>query len=675
MRHYRAEVDGLRAVAVLPVMLFHAGVELIPGGFLGVDVFFVISGYLISRILLDELERGTFSLLSFYERRARRILPALFVVMAVTFPLAYWLSPPDAFESYLGSLRATALFFSNIHFWQSIGYFNPAAEEQPLLHTWSLGVEEQFYILFPLLLWLVWRFARRYLLLIFSGLALFGFAFCLLQVSQSREAAFFLLHARAWELFAGVIVTILERKTDVSALRSTITAKALAVLGLILVIAGFFLVSGADDVPGWPTLWPVAGTFLILLFAKEHGPTGRVLAARPIVALGLISYGAYLWHHPLYAFARLYNINKPELPLMLALTLLAIGLAVLTYHLVEKPFRDRETISRQLVLLLAPLAILLVVTVGQWGIVRNWSETRIDQEQLAQVFPPLYKTASCAWREPDIDAPDIRFCAIGASGLIRPVVVWGDSHAQALIGEMDRALKQRGISGIYVDSTKCLRLPGVYTFNKRIQREARACLELQERAYKVVAELEPSAIIVHMRWTMRLFPLPGAGPSVGFANGEGGVEVEDERQLAALGSDGNWNKDVEAKTRAVNDFFSKLAGIAPVVLVGPVPEVGWHVGNRNFKSMIVRGETAPDITTSSAVFRSRNESALAILDTVAKQQRLRRVEPSTLFCDAMVPGRCVAQRAGISYYSDDDHLSQTGAAMLVEQIMKALPQT
>ena len=217
MSTYRAEVDGLRALAVLPVILFHAGVQALPGGFLGVDVFFVISGYLISRILLDELECGSFSLLSFYERRARRILPALFVVMCFTFPFAYWLSPPEAFAGYLSSLRATALFFSNVHFWQSIGYFNPTAEEQPLLHTWSLGVEEQFYILFPLLLWVAWRFARRHLLPVFTGLFVLAYAVCLFQVSQSRDAAFFLLHARAWELFAGVIVTLMERRISFAA--------------------------------------------------------------------------------------------------------------------------------------------------------------------------------------------------------------------------------------------------------------------------------------------------------------------------------------------------------------------------------------------------------------------------------------------------------------------------
>ncbi len=674
MSNYRAEVDGLRALAVLPVILFHAGVQALPGGFLGVDVFFVISGYLISRILLIELEGGEFSLLSFYERRARRILPALFVVMCFTFPFAYWLSPPEAFAGYLSSLRATALFFSNIHFWQSIGYFNPTAEEQPLLHTWSLGVEEQFYILFPLLLWVVWSFARRHLLPVFTGLLLVAFVVCLFQVSESRDAAFFLLHARAWELFAGVIVTLLERKIDIVTFRTRRTAQVLATVGIACIMFGFFAVTNADEVPGWPTLYPVVGTVLVLLFAGGDGFAGRVLTAKPVVAFGLVSYGAYLWHHPLFAFARLYSINQPGLWLMLGLAVLAVALAILAYHLVEKPFRDRKRVSRCLVFSLAPFAIFIVVAVSMLGLARNWPESRFDPKLLAQVLPPLYKTESCHWTLPDADTPDIRFCRIGAEGVPHPVIIWGDSHAQALVGEIDAALKIKGLSGVYVNTTKCLRVPGIYELDRRIDKVAAVCAAKQDVAFKLIAALQPRAFVVTMRWTMRIFPLPGAGPTVGFDNGEGGVEVESSRQLAAVGDDGQWSAGIDAKAKAIASLFERLARIAPLVVVGPVPEVGWNVGNRNFKTTVLRHEVVSDINTSFALFQSRNASVLSILDAASKQQSLTRVEPSVLFCNTMVRGRCVAQQAGISYYSDDDHLSQTGARMVVEQIINALPK-
>ena len=674
MSTYRAEVDGLRALAVLPVILFHAGVQALPGGFLGVDVFFVISGYLISRILLDELECGSFSLLSFYERRARRILPALFVVMCFTFPFAYWLSPPEAFAGYLSSLRATALFFSNVHFWQSIGYFNPTAEEQPLLHTWSLGVEEQFYILFPLLLWVAWRFALRHLLPVFTGLFVLAYAVCLFQVSQSRDAAFFLLHARAWELFAGVIVTLMERRISFAASRAGITAQIIAALGIACIVIGFFTVSNADDVPGWPTLYPVVGTALVLLFAGGSGLAGRILTAKPVVAFGLVSYSAYLWHHPLFAFARLYSINEPELWLMLGLAVLAVALAILTYHLVEKPFRDHKRLSRKFVFIFAPLSIFVVVAVALLGLERNWPESRFNPKLLAQALPPLYKTENCHWTLPEPGTPDIRFCNIGAEGVPHPVIIWGDSHAQALVGEIDAALKINGLSGVYVNTTKCLRVPGIYELDRRIDKVAAVCAAKQDVAFKLIAALQPKAFVVTMRWTMRIFPLPGAGPTVGFDNGEGGVEVESSRQLAAVGDDGEWSTGIDAKAKAIASLFERLARIAPLIVVGPVPEVGWNVGNRNFKTMVLRHEAASDINTSFALFQSRNASVLSILDSASKQQSFTRVEPSALFCDTMVRGRCVAQQDGVAYYSDDDHLSQTGARMLVEQIVKALPQ-
>jgi peptidoglycan/LPS O-acetylase OafA/YrhL len=674
MNQYRAEVDGLRAIAVIPVILFHAGLQILPGGFLGVDVFFVISGYLISRILFHDFEAGRFSLVSFYERRARRIMPALFVVVIITFPLAYQLSPPDAFAGYLSSIRATSLFFSNIHFWQSIGYFNPAAAEQPLLHTWSLGVEEQFYILFPLLFWLVLRFARSYCLPIFLALALAGFVVCVFQVSWNRDVAFFWLHARAWELFAGVIVTLLESRTLLTLWRGEIKGNMLAALGLILAIASFFVVSEVDEVPGWPTIMPVLGTALVLMFANTNNFPGRILAVKPIVALGLISYSAYLWHHPLFAFARLYFFNAPQPFIMAGLTVVALLLATLTYHFVEKPFRNHTRVSQRAVFRLAPAAILALFVLVSVGNQYNWAQTRFDSEKLARVFPTLYKTGNCNWTEPVPLDKLIRFCRIGAVAESNPVVIWGDSHAQALVGELNNALAARKFSGIYVDSTKCLRLPGVYTFNSKIAREAVDCAEQQDLAFRAIADLKPRAFIVSMRWTMRLFPLPGAGETVGFNNGEGGVEVEDKRTLAALGADGKWDTGIDAKSIAVATFFKRLVEVAPLIVIGPVPEVGWHVGNQNFKAMILRGAKAPDISTSSALFRERNAAAMRILEQASVDQRITRIEPSELFCDTMIPGRCVAQRDGIAYYADDDHLSQTGADMVVEQIVKALPQ-
>jgi hypothetical protein len=474
-------------------------------------------------------------------------------------------------------------------------------------------------------------------------------------------------------LFAGVIVTLLERRLDSATLRNRTLAHGIAVAGFACIVIGFFFVTQADDVPGWPNLWSVVGTMLVLLFAGNTGPVGWVLSARPVVACGLVSYGAYLWHHPLFAFARLYSLEEPTLLHMLGLAVLALALAAVTYHLVEKPFRNRKRLARISVFGLSAAAIGCIVAVSSFGLMRNWPETRHDPAFLAQALPPLYKTEDCKWVQPDTAMPEIKFCRIGVVDGPNPVVIWGDSHAQALVGEMDRALKARGWSGVYVNTSRCLRVPGIYDFTKSIERDAATCRVKQQRTFEIIAALKARAFVVNLRWTMRLYPLPGAGPSAGFDNGEGGNEVEQARALAALDSAGAWSIGEDAKAKAVSTFFSTLAHIAPLVVVGPVPEVGWNVGNLNFKTTVLRHQALADISTSFDLFKARNGAVLRMLDATSRLHSFTRIEPSSLFCDSFVKQRCVAQHGGVSYYADDDHVSETGARLIVDRIMKAVP--
>lgn len=363
---YRPEVDGLRTVAVVPVVLFHAGFPGLSGGFVGVDIFFVISGYLIGTIILRECAENRFSLLRFYERRARRILPALFFVLLACLPAAILFMLPWQLIEFGRSLIATALFASNILFWRESGYFEASAEEKPLLHTWSLAVEEQFYIFFPLAILLFWRFGART-----TGWAIFIAAVISLTLSEwgwrnQPDANFYLLPTRAWELLAGAGVALWAVRTpDKGPVTPRLWTKAAGIVGLGLLVGSVVFLNAQTPFPSLYTVFPVLGSVLVLLFAHHDTPAGWLLARKPFVAIGLISYSFYLWHQPLFAFARLTSeTDHPQPWLMAGLTGLSVVLAYGTWKFIEAPFRKADLFSRRRIFQLSAAGIVASVVLG-----------------------------------------------------------------------------------------------------------------------------------------------------------------------------------------------------------------------------------------------------------------------------------------------------------------------
>jgi peptidoglycan/LPS O-acetylase OafA/YrhL len=376
---YRKEIDGLRAIAVIPVILFHAGFQRFSGGFVGVDVFFVISGYLITTIILSEKQKGTFSLINFYERRARRILPALFLVMFVSLPFAYfWLVPSDHL-SFSQSLVSVASFSSNILFWLESDYFDAAAEMKPLLHTWSLAVEEQYYLLFPLFLMLVWRYRKRWIFATVLILGVVSLSLAQWGALNRPVPTFYLLPTRAWELMIGAIAAfyLLYGKSNNEIVEDNrFVSELLGLLGLALIYISIVFIDKGTPFPSLYALLPTVGVILIILFSSRVTLIGRLLGTRILVGIGLISYSLYLWHQPLFAFARHKNTNEPgqwEYLLLIAMTFL---LAYISWRYLERPFRIKSRISRKPVFIFALVGSVFFVAVGFAGHFTNGFENR-----------------------------------------------------------------------------------------------------------------------------------------------------------------------------------------------------------------------------------------------------------------------------------------------------------
>ena len=323
---YRAEIDGLRAVAVIPVILFHAGIETFAGGFVGVDVFFVISGFLITNILIEDIENNNFSLINFYERRCRRIIPALFFMILVCMPFAWAWMLPSQMKDFSASVISVATFLSNFHFTFKGDYFGISVEEMPLLHTWSLAVEEQFYIVFPIFLFLFWRFGKRNVLLVVIGLALASLALSqLATIYTAGRLNFFFTPSRVWELLAGTIAAFIVQKQGVK------SNNLLSVVGLLAIATAIAVYDEKTPFPSAYTLLPVVGTAMFLVFADAKTMGAKILGFKAFVGIGLISYSAYLWHQPLFAFARIRLSFEPSIQLMLFLSLLSLVLGYLSW--------------------------------------------------------------------------------------------------------------------------------------------------------------------------------------------------------------------------------------------------------------------------------------------------------------------------------------------------------
>ncbi|MGF1552617.1 MAG: acyltransferase family protein [Paracoccaceae bacterium] len=640
---YRGEIDGLRAVAVASVVLYHFFPEAVPGGYVGVDVFFVISGFLITAILKRSFDDGTFAYADFYARRAKRLLPALLTVIAATAAAGWLLYLPGDLDALGWQIAAGALFVANIHFHRETGYFQAEEETQPLLHLWSLGVEEQFYIVLPALIAVVMRRRPDRLALAIAALALLSFAMSTLALARNPGAAFYLLPYRFWELGLGALLALAAPRLA-ALVGPARRREALAVAGLALVLAPVVLYDASTPFPGPAALAPCLGAALLIATGSASA-VGRRLASAPMRGLGLVSYSLYLWHWPVLAFLSYYLVAPPG-PLAAAGGVLAsLGLAVLTWRFVETPIRrGRLAPGRARGLAGGALALTgaLALALPAGG---GWPGRFEALRHAGQPLALRDILTSC----PRVRAPgaDRRWsCAFGP-GPAR-AVLWGDSHAGALMPGFAATLAGAGLPGAAVAKTACAPLLGI----DRADRPAtHRCAAHNAAVLDWIGETRPERVVLAARWAL---VATGTRPPGERGRTPRPVDVTDGRPFdfaAAL-------ERTVAALRATG---------AEVVLLAGVPEVGWNVP-RVLRRLDLYGRPARPGPTPGR-HAARNAGVEAALDRLARRPGVSVARPAEALCDAE---GCRGEDARGFLYRDDDHLSAHGARLVADAVLHPL---
>ena len=648
MDKYRADVDGLRAVAIIPVLLFHADFAAFRGGFVGVDIFFVISGFLITGLILPDVVRGTFSIRNFYERRVRRIFPALFTVLLFSAVVAAVLLLPGDFKSFAQSLVATTFFVSNITFASRVGYFDTASDSKPLLHTWSLAVEEQYYILFPLTLLLIRRYlGSRHKL--FTWLVVLGSLVLSVALARVEPAkSFYMTQTRAWELGIGALLAM----GAFPRARHRAIRNAAAVLGAVMIAVAVTAYSGSIPYPGIAAALPCAGAAFII-WAGTGGPNvvGRVLQAKPFVAIGLISYSLYLWHWPLLVFAKYWTIRDLTKMEAVAALLIAAVAASLSWRYIERPFRGKSGVmTRRTVFATAALAMIVLAGGGLLIDAFSGFQYRLDPTT-ATLAAGADDKRPRSWKCGDLSSDDVRsrrICCVGACTKVSPsFVIWGDSHARALADAIAVVAAREGRAGLLVTSNGCPPLAGVS--RDRLSR-AQGCAAFSAEALRLI-DGDPALtdVILVARWALYTE----------------GTRYKNERGLPTFISDASTKVVSGTENRRV--FVRSLdatvdalnARRKTVWLVSSVPEVGWDVPS--ILARMHRQHRPFSIAPTLGEFDARQRFVMPEFRRLRAAGLLRVLSPDEVLCRTPT---CAIVEGGRSLYSDDNHLSFTGATKI-----------
>lgn len=664
---YTPEIDGLRALSVISVIIYHFGkisetnFLQLKGGFLGVDVFFVISGYLITLIILKEINTTkNFSFVNFYLRRARRILPALLVMMLTTFPLAwYFLLPYDLVE-FSKSVLSVITFNSNFFFWYNqTQYAAEAAIYKPLLHTWSLAVEEQYYIFMPIFLLISFKFFKKYLIIILISFFTLSLIISTYGTQNFPNFNFYNPISRSFEILSGSILAFIKLKFT-NRIANENLKSIFSIVGVILILFSFFYFDESDILPSIYSLVPVFGACLVIYFSEDKNLVNKVLSNKYLVYIGLISYSLYLWHYPIFSFAKINNFNTDNLINILLINCTFILLAILSYHFIEKPFRDQKKFLFKKLIFYNLSFSSLIATISIVILIFGGFKNRVPELFHENINYVRDRNAPKCLNRYEIETG----CDLNSKSS-KTIFLFGDSHMSDLYNF--------GLKDILLNENYRLITYGCPTyqnFDFKFTDTKKIVHKCSSKNFNIIKDklkkFPNSTIIIFQR-----MPLHLTGRL--FNNYEGGIEgqlssVYFEPTIKGLTL-------VEGFTNFVNDI-SKIN--INIILIYPYPEAGWHVPKKILNSIPknpskLKNFLVPKnfVTTSYEVYKARTKSSFDLLDS-QKGENIYRIYPHEFLCDNLIKNRCITHDEKNIYYRDDDHPSKSGAKIINNKIIKKL---
>lgn len=635
---YRPDIDGLRALAVLSVILYHAGLESLSGGYIGVDIFFVISGYLITSIIYSELNRSVFSFKLFWMRRARRILPAALTMVLTCLIVFAFLYPETLYEDFLKSLVSQSIFSANIYFWQTSGYFESAAELKPLLHTWSLSVEEQFYFIFPFLLWTLHKFRKTLTLIILIIGCASSLALSILGTFDYPDASFYLLPTRAWELGAGAALAIYLTTNEP---KHHWPKELASVIGLVSVIFPMFVFTKDTSFPSYNALAPVLGTCL-LIWSSSNGKTfiGRIFSGKYFVYIGLISYSMYLWHWPIIVAVNW--VYAPEHNM--AFTVLILGLtffaAYVSYKFIESPLRKNKAIfTNKIVAVTSCLASIALIAIGIFlidrgnsllvdptGKISNYYNQAISSEEnRGQCSDLIYinkEKVSCSINENNYGTPP-------------DIYVWGDSHAGALLPAISDISKQGNLNIKFAIHNGCQPVAGMRRVDSNFM-----CKEFNDKVLNEITEEKPKVLLLIGSFVENI--------SVGKLRA-----VQSELSVSSVHA----YPEFEHQFNDTINFIKKSNPGTKIIVFTEPPRFPLNPVNEYLRRKTLKIEG----TTSFVSLNEHYRRIGSIYDAIDQANIDSRLDYATFFCPEEY---CIDSFNGKSLYKDASHISNYGAHVL-----------
>lgn len=639
---YRPEIDGLRSTAVLAVVLYHFGFSGVQGGFVGVDVFFVISGFLIGGLLWREAEQtGKINLKRFCTRRIKRLAPAYVAMAAVSLCVAYVVSLPFEFREFGKSLIAATVYLSNVNFFREAGYFDTASEDKVLLHTWSLSVEEQFYIVLPILvlLFMRWSVGLRAVLWVSFAMSLIA---CIWMTQRSQPAAFYLFPFRAWELLAGVLLAIEMHRRSIPALAT------LSYAGLFLILASIAFIPASAQFPGWHAIFPVLGTVLIIANGNDANLVNRTLSSPAPVAIGLISYSLYLWHWPVLTLSNYYRGEYSgglEIGFWLAVCfVLAYG----SWRFIERPVRRSNT-SALITFVSAALASGALIATGGFIFLKDGMLNRFG--------PPLRTHIEASadflqdWSRCTVPNSGpfkgLETCPIGPEGTPE-ILVWGDSHVRALKEGLERLSFETEAPALLIWRAGCAPVFG-------LRKDETSASPAQNDAYRTAnAQIETALIETVFKHILLV------GRWGYYAQGQGLGLDEDNR--VTLTVDGANSLQSEQFSEGLQDTTLDLQNAGSKVFVlKAIPEIGQydsrHIARALAGNRLNQMDLNKALTSDQTIHQARIEPLVTGFKTL-KSKGITLLDPTPYFCDEQV---CSALHDGAAQYFDNNHIINSSA--------------